>query len=109
MLSDEQGGLTRLTSRTCERCDGNHMSNTGESFSAPCPSLLSRLVQATLLVEMVMKDSVDSSSATALTELSLLERDISKLASDLHEDRCQGAEVNCSVLGLCVRSVAQLP
>jgi len=102
MLSDEKGGLTRLVSAKCAECDDDNQA-TPVSLNSGYPSLLVRLVQAALLLEIAMEKSPRSSKTETPRDQPLLETEISKLASDLHADRCRGAQVNCSVLGLCVR------
>lgn len=105
VLCDEQG-ITKLASIPCKRCDSSQKSSDISYLEPPYPSLLSRLFQASLLLEMAMVCSADSLPVANTTGgRSALEESISKLAFDLHEDRCRGAEVNCSVLGLCVRLV----
>lgn len=101
-LVDEQQRLT-VMSGACESCSNARIEGFANDSVSPVPTLLNRLVQAAFLLEMSMKSSVTPSSSQEIRQLGLK---ISTLACALHEDRCRGADVNCSILGLCVRSVA---
>lgn len=81
--------------------------STVKTVKSPLP-LFSRLCQAAFLLELSMEDSFNppAENMPAGTGIvSNLDEAINRLASCLLGDRDQGFHVNCSVLGLCVRSV----
>lgn len=109
MFIGEQGELLKLFSGRCKSCKFERVCNATDFLEPAHPSLLFRLFQATLLLEMTMDYVVHSSLIpNSSNERCSLEKDISQLAVDLHKDRCRGAEVNCSVLAVCVRCVVLL-
>lgn len=104
MILDQQGGYLKLASDVCTDCDSAQTINAADFPEPVRPSLLFRLFQATLLLETVMEHAIKPFHGTdSKNDTTPIQKDISKLALDLHEDRCRGAEVNCSILALCVR------
>lgn len=57
MISDEKGELTRLLSAKCDKCDDENQATPAVSLNSGYLSLLGRLVQAALLLEMAMEKS----------------------------------------------------
>lgn len=103
----QSGALNSPICRACQTRENSARDAADPPSSSP-PPLLIRLVQAALLLETAMKTHDDLPSMNEPEQPCLLEQDMGRLASALHEDRCQGAEVNCSVLGLYVRLVSQM-
>lgn len=104
MILDQKGGCLKLASDVCTDCDSAQTISAADFPESVRPSLLCRLLQATLLLDTVMEHAIKPFLETdSKNDTASMQKDISKLALDLHQDRCRGAEVNCSILALCVR------